>query len=641
MKISTAGLRFGCIGAAAIAVSLIASVGPAEAVVIPAPQPATTQYLVGANYFPGWSVSESGPVWGRIAQDAARTPALGYYEGASPEAADWEIKWAVENGINFFNYCWYRTGDNVGHPMTGTQDQKCGTSLNNGMLNATLRNQFHFAITYENNSGAGVSSSNDLVHNLGDYWLNNYFTNPSYLKIDNKPVLYIYGAGDIVDSLGGAAATNAALNQMRTNAQARGLAGLYIIGMCSLNSGQLPGYTQTIADAGFDAQTDYKNTVSGSPTNQTQIINSQVARLNTFKSDGILPYVPVASMGYNDKPWASDLTPPQSQGSRPHWQLTPTSYQSLLSQEKGIMDATAAQSGSVSKMILLDNWNEWGEGHYIAPTNQQAGGAGFGYLQSVRNVFTAKDNTPDYLTPQQQGFGPYDTAYSNYFTPVNGVLYKDAFARTGNLHHTTVTNDAIGSGFWIADPNPSTADPTKAVWTTNGAKAVSQGGGNAFMPFTPAAGKVYKLSADIQLTGTSSGSFGLGFTNNDDLFDTSNFLGTGAAWWYESTGNTSCASVLGPNTANYQWHGFDSSRSNNFSVLLDTRGTYWTISWYLNDQLQRTATYATNLTISFVGMGGSASAWVDNFSLVPEPGPFAILGTGLIAALAYLWRKRK
>lgn len=52
---------------------------------------------------------------------------------------------------------------------------------------------------------------------------------------------------------------------------------------------------------------------------------------------------------------------------------------------------------------MLDNWNEWGEGHYIAP--HLAGG--FKYLQAVREVFTKRNNLPDYRLPDQLGLGPY------------------------------------------------------------------------------------------------------------------------------------------------------------------------------------------------------------------------------------------
>ena len=52
------------------------------------------------------------------------------------------------------------------------------------------------------------------------------------------------------------------------------------------------------------------------------------------------------------------------------------------------------------RFVIMDNWNEWGEGHYIAPHLS----GGFKYLQAIREVFTKRDNLPDYRTPQDLGF---------------------------------------------------------------------------------------------------------------------------------------------------------------------------------------------------------------------------------------------
>lgn len=52
-----------------------------------------------------------------------------------------------------------------------------------------------------------------------------------------------------------------------------------------------------------------------------------------------------------------------------------------------------------SKMLLLDNWNEYGEGHYIFPTRQY----GFGYLDAVRNVFCSVDQEHLDLVPEDLG----------------------------------------------------------------------------------------------------------------------------------------------------------------------------------------------------------------------------------------------
>jgi hypothetical protein len=63
-----------------------------------------------------------------------------------------------------------------------------------------------------------------------------------------------------------------------------------------------------------------------------------------------------------------------------------------------------------SRMLLLDNWNEWGEGHYIAPYREY----GFGYVDAVRKVFSNAPEKHDDLIPEDIGMGPYDTAYKTW-----------------------------------------------------------------------------------------------------------------------------------------------------------------------------------------------------------------------------------
>jgi hypothetical protein len=59
------------------------------------------------------------------------------------------------------------------------------------------------------------------------------------------------------------------------------------------------------------------------------------------------------------------------------------------------------------RIIMIDNWNEWDEGHFVAPSHK----FGYKYLQAVREVFTKRDNLPDYRTPQDQGFTGYNKSW--------------------------------------------------------------------------------------------------------------------------------------------------------------------------------------------------------------------------------------
>ena len=88
------------------------------------------------------------------------------------------------------------------------------------------------------------------------------------------------------------------------------------------------------------------------------------------------------------------------------WYLSPEKYRKLLSRVKEISDALP--DGAWGKRIMMiDNWNEWDEGHFVAPSHK----FGFKYLQAIREVMTERNNLPDYRTPADQGFGDYNKSW--------------------------------------------------------------------------------------------------------------------------------------------------------------------------------------------------------------------------------------
>ena len=59
------------------------------------------------------------------------------------------------------------------------------------------------------------------------------------------------------------------------------------------------------------------------------------------------------------------------------------------------------------KILMIDNWNEWDEGHFVATSHK----FGFKYLQAIREALTSCNNLPDYRTPQDQGFSGYNRSW--------------------------------------------------------------------------------------------------------------------------------------------------------------------------------------------------------------------------------------
>ncbi|NBT13839.1 MAG: hypothetical protein EBS56_09715 [Planctomycetia bacterium] len=87
------------------------------------------------------------------------------------------------------------------------------------------------------------------------------------------------------------------------------------------------------------------------------------------------------------------------------WSIPPRRFERLLRDAKEI-SAALPRDQLGSRMLLLDNWNEWGEGHFLAPCREH----GFGYLDAVRNVFSTAPREHVDLLPEDVGLGPYDAA---------------------------------------------------------------------------------------------------------------------------------------------------------------------------------------------------------------------------------------
>ena len=80
------------------------------------------------------------------------------------------------------------------------------------------------------------------------------------------------------------------------------------------------------------------------------------------------------------------------------WYLQPDDYRKCIRRMKELTDALP--DGAYGKRIMMiDNWNEWDEGHYVSPSHE----FGFRYLQAIREELTARDNLPDYRMPQDIG----------------------------------------------------------------------------------------------------------------------------------------------------------------------------------------------------------------------------------------------
>ena len=357
---------------------------------IPAPVPVSTPILIGAHHCPLWEADKP-EMWLNVLKHPERTPALGFYSQQNPEVSDWETKWAVEHGISFFVYCWYRTSQG------GAVKTRFSSAIHDALFKSRFANKMKFTIMWENQSRgqAGVADENDLFTNLLPYWIETYFKHPSYLKVDNRPVLFIYRPEFLVEDLGGVTNVAKAFARMREACRDAGFDGVYLLGEYR---GTDPKHLTLMKSLGLDYTFAYCWHVPGSPTPE-QAIRAQMDYIRKTQELNILPQVVTVSQAWSG--W-------HDEGSI--WKIPPPQFETLLREAKDFT-ATLPQEQLGSRMLLLDNWNEWGEGHYIAPYREY----GFGYLDAVRSVFSTAPEKHCDILPEDIGRGPYDSEVRTHF----------------------------------------------------------------------------------------------------------------------------------------------------------------------------------------------------------------------------------
>ncbi len=348
----------------------------------------TSNILVGVHNCPLWS-QENYQLWSQLGKHPERTPALGFYSQENPEVSDWETKWAVEHGIDFFIYCWYRA------QQGGAVQTRHESALTEALFKSRFQDKIKIALMWENQSRgkAGVADEKDLLENLFPYWLNVYFKRDNYLIIDKKPVLYIYRPEFLVQDLGGVQQVKTALDKIRKAAQDAGFDGLWLLGEYR---GSDPKQLQLFKDLGLDYSFAYCWPISNSPE-PYEAIAKQMSSIQKLDRSGILPQSVTVSQAWSG--W-------KDEGSI--WKLPPEEFEVLLRSAKAYIESRP-EDVLASRTLILDNWNEWSEGHYLAPYTEY----GFGYLDAIARVFT-DGATADNLLPADIGKGGYDAPYRNW-----------------------------------------------------------------------------------------------------------------------------------------------------------------------------------------------------------------------------------
>lgn len=377
---------------------------------VPEPKPATSDRIVAAHYYAAWKkgAARIHNAFDDLHDYPERTPLHGYYDEENPELCDWEIKWALEHGINCFIYCWYRNLDNMGKPITD-KDLRCGHCIHESLFNSKYGDKMKFAIMFENSPRWGTTDPVDIIENVMPFWMETYFKRGNYLIIDNKPVVFVFSPKRLREALGGVEGQAKAFEACREYAKKHGFDGMTF---AKCDSDSTDEGIKMDKESGYDFRFCYSscyNAPKDFPP-QEDIINGQTGILRKRLAQDPMGYIPTASC-------FSDPTPRTTQ----HWidmgygfhkctkyYLQPDNYRTVLRNMKQMTDSLPEGAWG-KKIFMIDNWNEWDEGHYVAPSHE----FGFRYLQAIREELTERDNLPDYRMPQDIGLSNFNKSWGN------------------------------------------------------------------------------------------------------------------------------------------------------------------------------------------------------------------------------------
>lgn len=328
-------------------------------------------YQIGVFYFPGWKDKQIGAPspfpWEPIKAFAEREPALGWYDEGADDVMRQQLDWMQSYGIDFVVFDWYFVEGRkvvLEHALAA-------------YMRAPNRSRTKFSILWANHSGMpkNVADWQAMV----SYWVKYYFPRQEFMRIDGRPVVFVFSADMLkkqAESFG--TTTKYLLDNAQTLAREGGFPGIAFVAGTGAYLSMIESYAK---DAGYSAFSTYNyhngpipplNTPSHSYKELDQGYRSHWLR---FAERGSLPVIVPMTSGWDKRPWGGS-----KDAAHDNSLSTPEEFHIHLEAAKHFMDTNPILT---NRMGVICCWNEFGEGSYIEPTKKD----GFSYLEKVKNVF--------------------------------------------------------------------------------------------------------------------------------------------------------------------------------------------------------------------------------------------------------------
>jgi glycoprotein endo-alpha-1,2-mannosidase len=310
--------------------------------------------VVGAYYYPWYGVNDR-PLehdWDHVMRRKLTPPQIpqaGLYRSNDPKVISQHIEQSKRAGVDFWAVSWWGP------------DSATDRTFRDSILKHPDADQLRYAVLYEATGRLGSFDKPDYRHLVDDftYLEKNYFSDPNYLRVDGKPVVFIYLTREYFRNRGHQEL--AALRERVKN--------VYIVGDDVFGGEYRAEWAQQ-----FDAVTSYD--IYGQSTSQHQATTKAVEALannyaNARRAANSVgtAFIPAVAPGYNDT-----AERPGHPGTARYLIDDPNSKEGDLFRKMIRQAALPHLDSACGRLMMVTSFNEWYEDSQIEPTagNQPA-----------------------------------------------------------------------------------------------------------------------------------------------------------------------------------------------------------------------------------------------------------------------------
>ncbi len=361
-------------------------------------------------YFAGWEPEYTWEDWSVLRRNAPeRVPLLAdasmahdgqeYYVNSHPDVMAWHVRWMREAGVGAILFEFGADHDDDGRLKKPLYFSNRALEL--AFLGKTelggppaadggpYKDLMPFAVLWVNFVGGGIRA--DIASpDVADYLASQYLVQPHYVRLDGKPVLFVWSVEVLVGATGSMEASRAYLETLRKAARKHGAGEILIV---FVHDDVSP---DTLVEIGADGQTAYvryrlgdyetitRETADGKKVEESvedyethvrpgyrRMWDSLGGECSAKGLEYLVPVAPAQDWApinrRADKGWRSVV-----------WKGTsPSSFEAMLSDAR-----QAITRYGLRPIVIVEAWNEWGEGSYIEPSTEY----GFAWLNALRRA---------------------------------------------------------------------------------------------------------------------------------------------------------------------------------------------------------------------------------------------------------------